>query len=117
MYDAICITKTWLHPYITAGVTDPEGQYHVCRCDRPIKNGGGVCVLINKRFHIFNFHVMPNIEDVCVDVDCRSSRFILIAICRPPGYNQESAVYATNLVNNVLKVYSIRLLQYLSPAI
>ena len=93
------MTETWLHLYITDGVIDSEGQYHVCSCDRPNKNDGGVCILINKRFNVINVHVMPNIEVVCVDVECGPSRFRLIAIYRPPGYNLESNVYAVNLVN------------------
>ena len=33
----------------------------------PNKNGGGVCILISKRFHIISVDVMHNIEVVCVD--------------------------------------------------
>ena len=38
--------------------------------------------------------------------ECGSSRLRLIAIYRPPGYNQESIVYAVNLVTSLQSLFN-----------
>jgi hypothetical protein len=69
----VCITETRLNEKITNGPTDPHSRYRVFTFDCNDRRYGGVCVLVNNRFHIAELPVIryfPSLEIVCEDIVC-----------------------------------------------
>lgn len=50
--DCIFVTESWLHEGISDGIIDPRGLYAVIRKDRVGVRGGGVCVLVRRKYHV-----------------------------------------------------------------
>ena len=47
----VAITETWLNSNIPDGLLDPEGKYHIFRCDRNERRGGGVCAFVSRELN------------------------------------------------------------------
>lgn len=56
-FDIICIAETCLNEKITNGLIDPDSRYR----DRNDHRGGGICVLVHKRFHVAEVPVIRNL--------------------------------------------------------
>jgi hypothetical protein len=98
-FDIICITETWLNEKITNGLIDPDSRYRVFR-DRNDHRGGGICVLVHKRFHVAEVPVIRNfpwLEIVCVDIFCGADRVRLFAVYKQPAHNASSVDYIFQL--------------------
>lgn len=64
--DIIAVTETWLKQQYTNGLIDPDGHYHVIRCDSEGKADGGVCLLVKRNINISNVDIVTGVEMVCV---------------------------------------------------
>ena len=79
----VLITETWLNSNIRDSLLDPERKYHIFRCDRSDRRGGGVCILVN---HELNAVCVPipssysDIELLCIDILCCSAKCRFIGV-------------------------------------
>ena len=73
---------------------DPDNQYHVFRCDRLNRTGGGVCALVS---NLIKCHQIPfsgechkflqasDCQIVCFDLCFKLTKYRMILVYRPPN--------------------------------
>jgi hypothetical protein len=92
----VFITESWLHDYIPSSLVFNCDKYNVFRKDRANSRGGGVCILIDKRYNALIVNDLidspidePYLEIMAVDVDFEllPIHYRLIVCYRPPGYS------------------------------
>lgn len=89
-YDVYAFSETWLKP--SHGTPSVLGSlsldYDIYRCDRPNKKGGGVMLIISRRFS-FSFVYKESVEDayevLCGDISYDNSSFRMIVVYRTPS--------------------------------
>jgi len=81
----VAITETWLNSKIPDGLLDPNNKYHIFRCDRNERRGGGVCVLVNRDLGAINVSVSDAYTDVellCIDIIGHNFKCRVITVYR-----------------------------------
>ena len=88
------ISESWLTADVTDCMLDPDNEYTVFRCDRGIKNGGGVCVLISRDIRCYKLELSQSdlillqrseCELICCDVISGSTKYRVVMVYRPPS--------------------------------
>ena len=104
-YECVFVTETWLHADICDGVIDPRGWYHVFRKDRVGSRGGGVCMLVRKKFKVMPilFHSLySSVEIVGLTfLDCKPKLDVFV-VYRPPKRDDDAQHYMQLLINCLL---------------
>ena len=81
---------------IDSGPTTKDFDY--VRCDRNLRNGGGVCILIKKSLNYVEIAVddqFNRLEVCCIDIILGTNfRYRFVCTYRPPGNSRESLEYA-----------------------
>ena len=86
-YDIVLITETWLNDKFPNSIIDPHNCYYIFRCDRSAATGGGVCVLVSKRYNAVEVcvpRISTTLEICCVDIDCSGVICRTCLVYRPP---------------------------------
>ena len=86
----VFITESWLHDFIPSSLVFNCEKYYVFRNDRVNSRGGGVCVLIDKRYKVTTVTISEkdsDLEMLTIDIDFTQIRYRLILCYRPPGYS------------------------------
>lgn len=92
-YDCIFITESWLHDGIHDGAVDPRGLYTVIRKDRVGARGGGVCILVRRKYK-----VLPMMFDnEYIDLEIAGVTFLdfypkvdVFTVYRPPRWDSDA---------------------------
>lgn len=104
-YECIFVTETWLHSDVCDGVIDPRGWYCVFRKDRVGVRGGGVCMLVRKKFKVipisFN-DLYSNVEIVGVTFLEFQPKLDVFVVYRPPKRDDDARQYVQLLVECLL---------------
>ena len=101
-YHFVFITESWLHDYIPNSLVFDCNKYNVYRRDRVSSRGGGVCILINKRYKVMTMNISEkdsDLEILAVDVVFKQLNYRLILCYRPPGYSTTIRVILTGSYN------------------
>ena len=96
-YDLIFVCESWLTPNWPNGIIDPLHLFNIVRCDRSVRSGGGVCILIRKSLHYAEITTNSkfNSLELCgIDIVSKHARCRFICVYRPPGYGKDSIDYA-----------------------
>ena len=92
-YHFVFITESWLHDYIPNSLVFDCNKFNV---DRVSSRGGGVCILINKRYKVVTVSISEkdsDLEILAVDVVFKQLNYRLILCYRPPGYSTNDSNY------------------------
>jgi len=104
-WQVVVITETWLNSNIPDGLSDPSHRYHIFRCDRNVRRGGGVCVLVNRELNAVNVYISEcylDVELLCIDIIRCKANCRLVAVYRSTDNTQ--LISSLNSSCSVLKV-------------
>lgn len=102
----VALTETWLHRNIRdSEIFETPSTFHIYRCDREARQGGGVLVAISKQFESFALNIPTNLEIVWVSVKLSHRRFILAVCYRPPNASSSFAAELHDTINSVITRY------------
>jgi len=100
----VAITETWLNSKTPHGLLDPNNKYHIFRCDRNERRGGGVCVLVNRDLCAINVSVSAAYTDVellCLDIIGHRVKCRLITVYRSTDDAHQSEMHTKLLLQCV----------------
>jgi len=103
----VVITETWLNSNIPDGLLDPSHRYHIFRCDRNIRRGGGVCVLVNRELNAVNVDISECYSDVellCIDIIRCKANCRLVAVYHSADNTRQSDKFTKQLVQCIESV-------------
>jgi len=101
-YDCIVITETWLHTGICDGAIDPRGLYSVIRKDRVGVRGGGVCILVRRKYQAVPIVFKADyceLEIIGVTFHDFHPKLDIFAVYRPPNRDCEAKQYMQLLID------------------
>ena len=106
-WQVVVITETWLNSNIPDGLLDPSHRYHIFRCDRNVRRGGGVCVLVNRELNAVNVDISEchsDVELLCIDIIRCKANCRLVAVYRSTDNTQQSDKFTKQLVQCIESV-------------
>jgi len=100
----VCVTESWLDETVPNSVIIRNTDNICFRCDRVGKKGGGVMVLIPKKFKSFEIASTSNesFEGIMLSVFINSINFTLVNVYRPPGNDPQFMPKFENFLQPVL---------------
>jgi len=111
-YDVIFICESWLTSNWPNGILDPLHMFNIVRCDRNLRSGGGVCILIKKSLNYAEIAVDDQfnlLEICCIDIILGTHlHYRFVCTYRPPGNNRENMEYASLLAKYIDVISSSR---------
>lgn len=85
--DIVAVTETWLHPNINdCEVFSNVSNFAIYRCDRTLRQGGGVLLAIKKNVLSRLIPVNSQLESIWSVVELGYRKFIFGVCYRPPLY-------------------------------
>ena len=66
----VLITESWLDESVPDNLLDPENMYHIYRCDRVGRSGGGTCAFISRALKCKHVVLNQNMASRLSDIDC-----------------------------------------------
>ena len=74
----VLITESWLDDTVPDNLLDPENMYHIYRCDRVGRSGGGTCAFISRALKCKPVVLNQNLASRLSDIDCELICFKII---------------------------------------
>lgn len=84
--DIVALTETWLHTHIHDSEIFDVSCFNIYRCDRTLRQGGGVLLAVKKSYPSHLIHVHTDLESVWSCVDIGHRKFVMGVCYRPPSY-------------------------------
>jgi len=107
----IAITETWLCNNVPDGLLDPECKYHIFRCDRDARRGGGVCVLVSRELSAVEVNFCDDYSDLellCIDVIHCKAKLRLITVYRSTDPTGQSVAHTKRLIGCIERLSCVR---------
>ena len=104
--DIFLISETKIDPSFPDAQFFYDGYSIPYRKDRSLGGGGGLLMYVNENIpsRKLNEHILPiDIEIMCVEVNLRKQKWILVGIYRPPNMNES---YFLGHLSRVIDLYS-----------
>lgn len=101
--DIIAITETWLHSNVhDAELYNNSSRFTTYRCDRTLRQGGGVLLAISKSIISYPINVRTELETVWAYLEL-GHRKIVVGVCyRPPNHPPNFVAELHDVINTVV---------------